>query len=184
MSTNLNEAIFEIELGEDIEPGPESSTKCNPDPDHDLDAWAEQQLSKACTGIAFDIETGPLLEDQLRDMFQEKTFEEFAADCDQRWKPETKAAKYEEYKDEAWSEFVDRAALSAATGRVLIVGTLDRGSPLLFDQPDESAILSSFWSLAEQCLANKVPMVGHNSNGFDLPFMVRRSWTLGVPVPR
>jgi hypothetical protein len=74
------------------------------------------------TSIVWDIETGGLPEEELKKLYHEKSAEEFAADCDKRWKPETVTAKYEEYKVTAWAEFQERAALSAITGRVVAIG--------------------------------------------------------------
>ena len=60
------------------------------------------------TSIVWDIETGGLPEEELKKLYHEKTAEEFSADCDKRWKPETIAAKYEEYKVSGWEEFQER----------------------------------------------------------------------------
>ena len=69
--------------------------------------------------IVFDIETGPLPEETLRENWTLPTLDEFAQTCDKRWKPETVASKYEEAKGEMWNEYVAKAALSPLTGRVL-----------------------------------------------------------------
>lgn len=148
-----------------------------------LEQWVEEQLSKPAA-VFFDIETGPLPEEKLRRVYHEKTLEEFSATCDKRWKADTVAAKFEEYKATAWQEFVSKAALSAATGRVLLIGIVSDGKFVGLLDDDERANLSAFWELVESALADKQRIIGHNSNSFDLPFMVRRSWVLDVPVPR
>ena len=48
----------------------------------------------------------------------------------------------------------------------------------------EGPILRDWWKLVSEWLANKLTIVGHNSNSFDWPFLIRRSWRLGVTVPR
>jgi hypothetical protein len=156
------------------------------EPRMELEQWAEDQLSRGTSDrpAFFDIETGPRDEAELRDIYHEKTADEFAADCDKRWKPDTVATKYEEYKVRAWREFVDRAALSPLTGRVLLIGMLQPlGHTSYFYEPTEAEFLGLFWEHVEAHLADKRPLIGHNSNSFDLPFLVRRSWYLGVPVP-
>ena len=136
--------------------------------------------------LIFDIETGPLPEDRLKELYQEPTFEQFAADCDQRWKPETKQAKFEEHVAGAWAKFVERAALSPITGQVLAIGLMnsENGKKAILDcGEDEAAGLQSFW---KKYLASRTAgrsLVGFNIAGFDVPFLVRRSWFLGVAVP-
>lgn len=153
----------------------------------EVEKWAKEQLADkpaaSSDAIPFDIETGPLPEEQLRQLFHEKTLDEFAATCHRRWKRDTVALKYQEYKVKAFDEFVGKAALSAIAGRVLLIGLLwqENFTPI---GNDESAILEQWWETVDSAIANKQRMIGHNSNGFDLPFLVRRSWLLGVPVPR
>lgn len=153
----------------------------------ELNEWAETALNRPAhypPAVFFDIETGGRPDDELRQLFHEKPLEEFAATCDKRWKSDTVAAKYEEYKTSAWEEFVGRAALSPATGRVLLIGTMRNGAFNGIGSGDEITDLGAFWEGVEMTLADKTPLIGHNSNGFDLPFLVRRSWLLGMPVPR
>lgn len=93
-----------------------------------------------------------------------------------------------------WRAIVDRAALSPVTGQVLAVGymateskqcsvrgigcTDSAGSMLT-----ERDLLEEFWAKFKTCRSNNRTMCGFNIFGFDLPFMVRRSWLLGVSVP-
>ena len=83
------------------------------------------------------------------------------------------------------AEWLSKAALSPVTGRVLLIGVIDGASDsLAVYNDDEAVMLDRFWALIDDWLTAKRPIIGHNSNGFDLPFLVRRSWYLGVPVPR
>lgn len=187
MSTDLFE--FDLDIGEpDAAPDrPPAATT--------LETWAEEQLAKsplppASPGsgpLFFDIETGPRPEEELRAIYHEKTLDEFAATCDKRWKAETVAQKFEEYRVTAWQEFLRKAALSATTGRVLLIGVLNNGNFHGFGDygnDDEPGIIATFWDLVTDALSLKLRIIGHNSNNFDLPFLVRRSWLLGVTVPR
>ena len=134
------------------------------------------------TSIVWDIETGGLPEEELKTLYREKSAEEFAADCDKRWKPETVTAKYEEYKVTAWAEFQERAALSAVTGQVVAIGLRScKGVKILVG--DETEVIKAFWSLYGKATADKRRMVGHNIGGFDIPFLIRRSYILGIDVP-
>jgi predicted PolB exonuclease-like 3'-5' exonuclease len=51
------------------------------------------------------------------------------------------------------------------------------------DDQQEYDGLAEFWGRATYCILNNIPMIGWNTHGFDLPFLVRRSWILGVPIP-
>lgn len=139
--------------------------------------------------IVFDIETGPLPEPELRAVYHEPTFEEFATECDQRWKEETKRAKWEEAKATGWQRFVDRAALSPLTGRVLAIGYYHPGamasSEIMDARLNEAASLAAFWIDANAVWYAQPSgrLIGHNIFGFDLPFLMRRSWHHDVRVP-
>jgi hypothetical protein len=134
------------------------------------------------TSIVFDIETGGLPEAELRALYKEKTAEEFAAECDKRWKPETIAAKYEEYKISGWAEFQDRAALSAITGQVVAIGLRScKGVKILAG--DETEVIKAFWTLYGKATTDKRRMIGHSIFGFDLKFLIRRSHILNVAIP-
>lgn len=82
-----------------------------------------------------------------------------------------------------------RAALDAKTGRVLAIGYYDTNEgatdyAILNGEPgDEAAIVSGFWTYFEAS-DEHTRFIGHNIHGFDLPFLIQRSWLLGVEVPR
>ncbi len=87
------------------------------------------------------------------------------------------------YISEKRSQQLADAALDATLGRILVIGLLKNGAPLLLDDDDEAEKLSAFWyHLNNQFLQNGkiVTFCGHR---FDLPFAARRSWALGVPLP-
>lgn len=99
-------------------------------------------------------------------------------------------AKYAADKASHEQSLMDGAALHATTGKVLCIGymqdvgedgaAIDDGG----DDNDERLILSNFWDLYGRCHADKTPMVGWNICGFDLPFIMRRSWRAGISVPK
>lgn len=78
--------------------------------------------------------------------------------------------------------YLDEAALSAITGRLLVIGVVVDGKFLALEDEDESNLLGTFWDLATNARGT-ARMVGFNTHLFDLPFMVRRSWKHGVKIP-
>jgi DNA polymerase elongation subunit (family B) len=77
-----------------------------------------------------------------------------------------------------------KGALDALAGRIVCIGLLfDDGENVteqaLIDQ-DERRILEQFWKLIQPTDV----FVGHNVLGFDLPFILQRSWILRVQPSR
>lgn len=94
------------------------------------------------------------------------------------------AAKVKEHCDQQAKDWLDRSALYAERGQILCAGVFYGG----LQDPDilegsEGSILYGLWSHVEQAIAESKVIVGHYVYGFDLPFMVRRSWALKVKVP-
>lgn len=92
------------------------------------------------------------------------------------------AAKIQLYIAERKAELIEGAALKPELGRVLAVGILGDGEPRLIHSGSEAEILHMAWGhltmrRPTECL---VTFCGHR---FDLPYLARRSWILGVPVP-
>lgn len=133
---------------------------------------------RTCT---FDIETGPLpLADLAKGM---PTF-----DAPSNFKDPEKIANAIAEKREKW---LADAALDATTGRVIAIGLLyaegDNENFVALDGlEDEAALLREFWNRLEDHHADAEcgRIVGWNSAAFDLPFLMRRSWMLGVRVPK
>lgn len=127
------------------------------------------------SAIIFDIETGPRSRAELAEIVP--TFEAPA-----NWKDPEKIRAHVAEKEADWFQ---SAALSAVTGRVLAIGHLDTatGECGFLASGDEAADLAAFWRFVTSFGALRAQLVGFNSNRFDLPFLIRRSWLLGVPVP-
>lgn len=127
--------------------------------------------------LAFDIETGPLPDDQL------PAFDRDSVSAPSNWKdPE----KIERFKDEAEQAWRDKLALSPLTGRVVAIGFAIQGENRatidgLDDDRSEASMLARWWNLWAQHRSGNV--AGFNIAGFDLPFLVRRSLLLDVSVP-
>ncbi len=130
----------------------------------------------------FDIETAPLDEDRLLEIAP--VFDPGSVKLGNTKDPEKITAKIEACRKSHYEQFFARAALSASTGQVLAIGYYD-GPTQSFDvigqgDNDESDLLDLFWS---SWLEDSRPYIGLNIHDFDLPFLVRRSWILGVSVP-
>ncbi len=120
--------------------------------------------------IVFDCETGPLPLDYL-DMIAP----EFEAPANYK-DPDKIAASIAEQK----LRWIDRAALSPMTGRVICIGIrdLDDSFVCMDGGGDEAELLRQWTALVQQYKGEQ--FVGFNIHGFDLPFLMRRSWRLGV----
>lgn len=141
--------------------------------------------------IVFDIETESLPEDELRSVMP--PFDEESVAVGNRG-PD-KAAEYRaEKRVEFERRFIERAALSPTTGRVLAIGYFSPDKNLAkFDIVEneggnggpcgEGAVLTRFWKQFYSLHDQGRSAVGVNIVEFDLPFIIRRSWMLGVDVP-
>lgn len=170
------------------EPTPDADPNADSDSDNPSPIGNSQRQA-----IVFDIETGPLPEDVLRTMFEPlPPFDPASvkvgnlkdqAKIDAKIS-ESKAAHEEECKA-AESRFFDRAALSAHTGEVLAIGVRFAGEKgaMIIEGQKERALLETFWTVCEDTRASDNRLVGFNVFGFDLPFLLRRSWLAGVRAP-
>lgn len=75
------------------------------------------------------------------------------------------------------------AALSAITGRVLCIGIIMAGQFHVLANDNEAEMLRAFWALTKDAKGLNNRMIGFNIHLFDLPFLIRRSWKLGVTIP-
>jgi hypothetical protein len=156
--------------------------------------------------LIFDIETRPLPNEELRQVFVPPEPPEWPGEFDpgsvalgNMKDPEKIEAKIasarrahqkalrgheqrtKELEEAAWQAFRDGAALSAATGMVLVVGYYSTETEKLYvDHGLESEVVARFWRKAEVCRQERRTMVGLNIHDFDLPFLMRRAWLLGV----
>lgn len=171
--------------------------------------------------IVFDIETGPLPDDELFarvGKFDPASIQPFPAFDESsvkygNLKEEKRAEKLKACIDQhaldkiahdaknatAEADYIagvkSKAALDAKTGRVLAIGyyfTEDQSTDIEYigyapgnipPARDEAAVIRDFWGYVEAA-PEHCRIVGHNIAGFDLPFLIQRSWILGIEVPR
>ena len=140
--------------------------------------------------ISLDIETAPQSQDEWKAKVPE--FDQDSGKSGNLKDPEKSKAKIDAARASYESTFIDRAALSATTGRVLAIGYYDSSDqngfitcPSHITDRDESeaAVIAAFWQNCESSRRDKTKMIGLNIFDFDLPFLIRRSWILGVDVP-
>jgi hypothetical protein len=91
-----------------------------------------------------------------------------------------------------WSNAHEKGSLSPLTGRVLAIGI--RGNDFeechyAKDGFSESDILLWFWDKYEELCLNtthhgrKIYFCGWNSDSFDIPFLIKRSWARNINIP-
>jgi hypothetical protein len=125
----------------------------------------------------FDIETGPLPDDQL-------IMPDFNDPEEVKVGNLKDPAKIEAKRQEYRNRFLERAALSALSGQILALGILGpTKNDLLVFLDDEPAIIRIFF---EKFIGDRKTLtrwVGFNVAGFDIPMIVRRAWHHRIPVP-
>ena len=133
--------------------------------------------------IIYDIETGALPETELAALLP--PFDPAEVKTGNLKDPDKVAAKVAEAEANHRRDFLEKAALDPLTGRVVAIGLLypDSGEFVVIGHDDEAATLREFWEVCRGEMGRINEMVGFNSNGFDLPFLIRRSWRHRVPVP-
>jgi len=80
-------------------------------------------------------------------------------------------------------EQAEKAALDPDTGTVVAIGFMDAGklhSGIVNATYSEKYIIELFWDLFAESNGQSC---GYNIIGFDLPFLLRRSFDLGIAVP-
>jgi 3'-5' exonuclease len=128
--------------------------------------------------ILWDIETGPLPEEQLK-----HSMPEFKAPSNYK-DPEKIAANIKEQED----AFIEKAALSPMTGQIVSIAYQIAGGPKTFKsyghELTEQGLLADFMEVYKSCSGGAYGKIaGWNIKSFDLPFIVRRCWALGIKVP-
>jgi hypothetical protein len=105
-----------------------------------------------------------------------------------REKIEAAAATYATEAAQAEAAAIEKAALSALTGRVCAIGYVDQAGKTEIEDSSEVRLLVNFWSRFTQYGDAQTLFVFWSGSGasdsmFDLDFIFQRSLLLGVPVP-
>jgi len=136
--------------------------------------------------IVFDIETRPGDQEEIIHLLP--PFDPSEVKVGNMKDPALIAAKIKDAEEKHLSSFLEKAALSPDSGRVVAIGFIwDQGHEIISaDSPGgEAKIISHFWQIFNQSRTGDAyqEMIGHNIIDFDLPFLVARSWALGIEVP-
>ena len=151
--------------------------------------------------IFFDIETGPQPWADIEQFYVAPDplpkFDPGSVKLGNATKPDIVAEKIEtarlKHAQAKEQEAADREAhrltwlaeapLAPTLGRVVAIGYKRDENVRIDGRPNETDLLLRFWEIAQKQMAGRRPMIGHNIFGFDLPFLMRRSWILGVRIP-
>lgn len=99
-------------------------------------------------------------------------------------KPDTISAIIEKARLCHGDDIVAKAALYPEYGQVAISGLMFGAvDAKQYTQIPETTILHQTWQRLTESLEHSNIIAGWNIKGFDLPFLVKRSWILGVKVP-
>jgi hypothetical protein len=179
---------------------------------HDAEGrWSHENAYQQGTQmITFDIETGPLDEETVLEFsppFQPPPRQgEFdpasvkvgnlkdqtkidAKIAEARAAHEKSVADYEANVNAAYLQHVaqamEAATLSPTTSSVIVIGYRAFDGRIAIDDGggDERQLIRKFWQKYEKWRVDRRRIVGCNILGFDLPFLIRRSWILGIDVP-
>jgi hypothetical protein len=134
----------------------------------------------------FDIETQPKLLAELEELIP--PFDEDTVAYGNRTKEESRKAWLEECRDKHRRKYIDKAALNAVTGELLVYGFFDHDGLKYESQENyggEAGLLATLWeNIHFRMFRANQYVVGHCILQFDLPFLWRRSLIQGVTVPR
>lgn len=140
--------------------------------------------------LVFDIESEAYPFSLLKSVVP--PFDPDAVKVGNRADPAKIAAYIDQQAASYWEDISNNAALDPTTATVLAIGLLSvspGGEAETLIHPDdgfavrtERAMLEEFWGRLQGPHGSLPQLVGFNCNGFDLPFLVKRSWALGVRV--
>lgn len=121
--------------------------------------------------IVFDIETGGYEAEKQIAMFEPQ------------FKPDNRLkdpAKIKADRLEKQGEWLEKATLDASRSVVLAIGIKAGTAPATILSGEEADIVGRFWDV---WAAHSVHFIGFNIKNFDIPFLIRRSYVLGIKVP-
>lgn len=153
-------------------------------PNSGIDSAKGAPVLGAPKHIVFDIETGPLSLPELTEAMPE-------FDPPGNIKDPAKIEKAIEEKKLKW---IDKAALNAISGKLLAWGATyaneDKSETVIYhleldegERVTEEDLLVKFWDFYRAHSGNGAHWIGHNIKGFDIPFLMRRSFKYGLQIP-
>jgi predicted PolB exonuclease-like 3'-5' exonuclease len=122
----------------------------------------------------FDIETVPLPSDQIDKLCP--AFDPETVKTGNLGEEKAKA-KIEKLREEHFIRFYRRAALSAVTGQIAMIGIKGAEVELILDG-DEKTMIKEWLKLLDT--DGSIHWIGFNCASFDIPFIIRRAWFHGL----
>ena len=132
------------------------------------------------TTIIFDIETGPLSTEQVESVMP--AFDPAEIKTGNLKDPAKVAEKIEQVRASHRQSVIDRAALDPMTGQVLAIGVMTTEDDMATISGAEADVLNAFWDMI-RTNSGIHRLFGYNCRDFDVPFICRRSFVHGIPVP-
>ena len=132
--------------------------------------------------FVFDLETVPLDTDTLAQRIPPFDPESVKTG---NLGPDKAIEKIEKARVDHFQRYYKRAALSALTGSVALIGVIGAadGDPVIFTSTDEAETITAFFEFWLQQTNEGAHWLGFNIKNFDLPFIVRRAWFHRIAVP-
>jgi hypothetical protein len=131
--------------------------------------------------IIFDLETIPLPEDVI--FSQLEPFDPDSVKIGNRG-PDKAAEYIEKCRAEHKARALEKAALSALTGQIAMIGYHDGKEPEIHCDAEPVLINEFFRRFLEYQRDEMCLWVGFNIASFDLPFLLRRAWAWNIEPPR
>jgi len=98
--------------------------------------------------------------------------------------PDKAQEKIEKTRTDYFQRYYKRAALSALTGQVALIGVIGAsdGDPVIF-KGEEAETITAFFEFWNFQTNEGAHWLGFNIKNFDIPFLVRRAWLHRIQVP-
>lgn len=133
--------------------------------------------------LVCDIETAPLPDDELLAIIP--PFDSDAVKVGNMVDPLKIAAKIEDARASHFADYKENAALNPMTGRIVAIGLKSPDKLSIMFDGDETKMLRAAWEIIEgKCMECETKLVGWNITGFDLVWMLRRSFCHRIQHPR
>jgi hypothetical protein len=129
-------------------------------------------MNKIQNRNAMDIETAPR---PIEEIYKLKP--DFKAPAN--FKDPFKIAENLKEQEETW---LRKAALSPITGCIVVLGVKPFGAEPIILEGEERDILLGWWEIFNEG-RTFAEFFGHGLKGFDMPFVIKRSWLHGIKVP-
>lgn len=130
--------------------------------------------------MVIDVETAPIPDPLLSMIIP--PFDPSEVKCGNLKDPEKIDAKLAEARASHFDDYKRNAALSAMTGTVVAIGLVVNKVPILLIDGSEGDLLEAVWQRMSTTNGDTT-FTGWNITGFDLPFLMRRSYRHKIRPP-